>query len=60
MSVRFNKKLIFIILFIACVMGGIFQFTSMLQINNKDKDNKTIRIVIAIYRWNDTFISTMM
>lgn len=60
MSVRFNKKLIFIILFIACVMGGIFQFTSMLQSNNKDKDNKTIRIGIAIYRGDDTFISTMM
>lgn len=60
MSVRFYKKLIFIILFIACVIVGIYQFTHMIQNNNKDKDNKTIRIGVAIYRGDDTFISTMM
>lgn len=60
MSVRFYKKLIFIILFIACVIVGIYQFTHMIQNNNKAKDNKTIRIGVAIYRGDDTFISTMM
>lgn len=60
MRVRFYKKLIFIILFIACVIVGINQFTHMIQNNNKDKDNKTIRIGVAIYRGDDTFISTMM
>lgn len=60
MSVRFYKKLIFIILFIACVIVGINQFTHMIQNNNKAKDNKTIRIGVAIYRGDDTFISTMM
>lgn len=60
MSVRFYKKLIFIILFIACVIVGIYQFTHIIQNNNKDKDNKTIRIGVAIYRGDDTFISTMM
>lgn len=60
MKVRFNKKLILIILILACVIGGIFRFEYMKQSSYKDKDNKTIRIGIAIYRGDDTFISTIM
>lgn len=60
MKVRFNKKLIPFILILACVMGGMFRFAYIKGSNDKDKDNKTIRIGVAIYRGDDTFISTMM
>jgi methyl-galactoside transport system substrate-binding protein len=60
MKARLGKKLVLIILFITCVIGFIFLFSYMIQSNNKDKDNKTIRIGVAIYRGDDTFITTMM
>lgn len=60
MKARISKKAVLIIAVITCVIGIILLFNYIIQSNNNDKDNKTIRIGVAIYRGDDTFISTMM
>ncbi|MFV0341659.1 MAG: galactose ABC transporter substrate-binding protein [Anaerocolumna sp.] len=54
------KKLILWCILIFCIIGGLLQYNYVLQSKEKTKDNKTIRIGVAIYRGDDTFISTMM
>ncbi|MFV0342113.1 MAG: galactose ABC transporter substrate-binding protein, partial [Anaerocolumna sp.] len=54
------KKLILWSLLIFCIIGGLLQYNHVLLSKEKSKDNKTIRIGVAIYRGDDTFISTMM
>ena len=60
MKVRGNKNLIVLMIIIACFTGFILQFSYIVKSNSDSKDNKTIRIGVAVYRGDDTYISTMM
>lgn len=60
MKARFNKKFIFIVLLMVSVIGFLVLFNYIIHSNNENKNKDTIRIGVAIYRGDDTFISTMM